>query len=45
MKKTFIKLLCCALVLFTLSGVSVCAAEDLPPIEQGGIHDRPFAQE
>ena len=46
MKKAFIKLLCCALILFSLSSVSVCAAEnDTPPIIQGGIHDRPFDQE
>ena len=44
MKKAFIKLICCALILFSLSSVSVCAAEDLPPLEQGGIHERPLDQ-
>lgn len=45
MKKTFIKFLCFALILFTLSGVSVCAAEDELPLNAGGIYDLPYAQE
>lgn len=44
MKKAFIKLLCCALILFSLSSVSVCAAED-PPVNKGGIHDIPITQD
>lgn len=47
MKKTFIKLLCCALILFSLSGVSVCAMNDeKPPIaDGGGIYDLPLTQD
>ena len=46
MKKTFIKFLCCALILFSLSGVSVCAVdEDELPMNAGGIHEIPIDQE
>lgn len=47
MKKMFIKFLCCALILFSLSGVSVCAAEDDDeyPANAGGIFELPFGQE
>ena len=46
MKKAFIKLLCCALILFSLSSVSVCAAGDeKPPANAGGIHDIPIDQD
>lgn len=43
MKKAFIKLLCCALILFSLSGVSTCKLEE-PPVNSGGIHERPLTQ-
>ena len=44
MKKAFIKLLCCALILFSLSSVSVCAADDDSLINAGGLHEIPIDQ-